>query len=146
MRAGGHGHTASSSDELPGDAAVGTSGEGGRTNVFHLPIRGSGDGGIYTTAADVAAFWQALFAGAIVRENPCGDAARTGAPGREPRLRARVWLPTGGRAVGLHGGDTGVRFVTVHDPDRLLTWTLLSNTDGAAGANGSRVSSKSSRA
>ena len=28
--------------------------EGLRTNVFHLPVRGNGDGGIYTTAADVS--------------------------------------------------------------------------------------------
>ena len=25
-----------------------------RTNVFHLPVRGSGDGGIYSTAADIS--------------------------------------------------------------------------------------------
>src|SRR5215211_7203366 len=36
------------SDELPGRAAAGYLGaEGPRTNVFHLPVRGSGDGGIY---------------------------------------------------------------------------------------------------
>ena len=63
------------SDELPGRAAVGYTqvGEGWRTNVFHLPVCGSGDGGIYTTAADVAAFWRALFAGAIVREETLAD-------------------------------------------------------------------------
>ena len=38
---------------------------GGR-NVFHLPVRGSGDGGIYSTAADISAFWRAFFAGRIV--------------------------------------------------------------------------------
>ena len=34
--------------------------------MFHLPIRGGGDGGIYTTAADISTFWRALFAGRIV--------------------------------------------------------------------------------
>jgi CubicO group peptidase (beta-lactamase class C family) len=124
------------SDELPGRAAVGylQVGETWRTNVFHLPICGSGDGGIYTTAADVAAFWQALFAGAIVREETLADMLRERSAAREDRgYGLGFWLPTGGRAVRLHGGDTGVRFVTVHDPDRLVTWTLLSNTDGAAG-------------
>ena len=39
------------SDELPGRAALGyLEDEGLRTNVFHLPVRGNGDGGIYTTA------------------------------------------------------------------------------------------------
>jgi CubicO group peptidase (beta-lactamase class C family) len=50
------------SDELPGRAALGYLAEDGpRTNVFHLPVRGSGDGGIYTTASDVSALWTALF-------------------------------------------------------------------------------------
>src|SRR5262249_51319614 len=44
------------SDALPGRAAIGYTqiGEDWRTNVFHLPVCGSGDGGIYTTAADVS--------------------------------------------------------------------------------------------
>ena len=29
-----------------------------RTNVFHLPVRGSGDGGIYSTVADISALWR----------------------------------------------------------------------------------------
>jgi hypothetical protein len=56
------------SDEHPGSAAIGyLPAEGGvRTNVLHLPVRGSGDGGVYSTAWDVAAFWPALFAGRTV--------------------------------------------------------------------------------
>ena len=43
------------SDELPGRAALGYLDDDGlRTNVLHLPVRGNGDGGVYTTAADVA--------------------------------------------------------------------------------------------
>ena len=41
------------SDELPGDAALGYLWtDRPRTNVFHLPVLGTGDGGIYSTAAD----------------------------------------------------------------------------------------------
>ena len=57
------------SDELPGDAAVGylaADGPADRTNVFHLPVLGSGDGGIYSTVADVHRLWQALDGGRIV--------------------------------------------------------------------------------
>jgi CubicO group peptidase (beta-lactamase class C family) len=63
------------SDSLPGRAALGYLDDHGlRTNVFHLPVRGSGDGdgdgdgdgGIYTTAADIHAVWNALMAGRIV--------------------------------------------------------------------------------
>ena len=123
------------SDDLPGRAAVGylQVGEKWRTNVFHLPVCGSGDGGIYTTAADVAAFWRALFAGAIVQEETLAEMlTERSAPDDDRGYGLGFWLPVGGRAVRLHGGDAGVRFATVHEPDRLLTWTLLSNTDGAA--------------
>jgi CubicO group peptidase (beta-lactamase class C family) len=56
------------SDELPDRTAAGYLPIQGvsRTNVFHLPVRGSGDGGIYSTAADISVFWRSLFAGAIV--------------------------------------------------------------------------------
>ena len=44
------------SDEPDGRTAAGYLDRAGlRTNVLHLPVRGSGDGGICTTAADVAA-------------------------------------------------------------------------------------------
>src|SRR3954447_6886247 len=129
------------SDELPGRAAVGylQVEEAWRTNVFHLPVRGSGDGGIYTTAADVATFWRALFAGSIVREETLAEMLRERSAAGAGGYGLGFWLPAGGRAVRLHGGDTGVAFVTVHDPDRLLTWTLLSNTGEGTGAVAARL-------
>ena len=56
------------SDELPGNAALGYLEIDGvwRSNVFHLPVRGSGDGGIYTTVGDVSSFWKAFISGRIV--------------------------------------------------------------------------------
>ena len=45
-------------DELPSDAALGyLTADGLRTNVLHLPVRGTGDGGVFTTAADVHTLW-----------------------------------------------------------------------------------------
>jgi CubicO group peptidase (beta-lactamase class C family) len=57
----------SRSDEPTGRTALGyLTATGPRTNVFHLPIRGSGDGGIYSTAADIHSLWAAFFASRIV--------------------------------------------------------------------------------
>ena len=53
------------SDRLPPGAAIGYLADG-RSNVLHIPVRGVGDGGAYTTVADLDAFWDALFAGRIV--------------------------------------------------------------------------------
>ena len=130
------------SDELPGRAAIGYEQIDGtwRTNVFHLPVRGSGDGGIYTTAADVASFWRALFGGSIVREETLAEMLRErSAADPERGYGLGFWLPAGGRAVRLHGGDAGVVFVTVHDPDLHRTWTLLSNTGEGTRAVASRL-------
>ena len=114
-------------------------GRGGRTSSTY-PYVGSGDGGIYTTAADVAMFWRALFAGSIVRKETLAEMLRErSAPGADRGYGLGFWLPAGGRAVRLHGGDTGVAFVTVHDQERLLTWTLLSNTGEGTGAIAGRL-------
>ena len=52
------------SDEPTGRTALGyLDVRGLRTNVLHLPVLGSGDGGIYSTAADVHALWVALISG-----------------------------------------------------------------------------------
>ena len=137
------------SDALPGSAALGYVQADGewRTNVFHLPVCGSGDGGIYTTAADVAAFWRALFAGAIVREETLAEMLRErSALDGDRGYGLGFWLPVGGRAVELHGFDTGVRFATVHDPELLLTWTLLGNSDVSARRLGERLEEERAKA
>jgi CubicO group peptidase (beta-lactamase class C family) len=120
-------------DSLPGRAALGYLDDHGlATNIFHLPIRGNGDGGIYTTAADIHAFWEALVAGRIVSPATVTDMTR---PRSEPTdglaYGLGFWLGPGG-AVSIHGFDPGVGFVSVHDPCRQLTFSVLSNkTRGA---------------
>jgi CubicO group peptidase (beta-lactamase class C family) len=124
------------SDELPGDAAVGYLGLDGtsRTNVFHLPVVGSGDGGVYTTVADVRALWSALFAGTIVPLERVAEMVRprAGDPADERRYGLGFWLHPSTGTVRLEGMDAGVSFRSVHDPRTDLTWTVVSNTsDGA---------------
>jgi CubicO group peptidase (beta-lactamase class C family) len=124
------------SDELPGRAALGYLMVDGawRTNVFHLPVRGSGDGGIYSTAADLSSFWNALFAGKIVSNNLVDDLVRphSDAPAHSQRYGLGFWLHASTDAVGLEGYDAGVSFRSVHDPRARITHTVISNTtDGA---------------
>ena len=120
------------SDELPGRAALGYVEMDGvwRTNVFHLPVRGSGDGGIYTTLADVRAFWLALFAGRIVPVEWVSEMVRPRSETSEESFRYGLgfWLDTVGDAVMLQGCDAGVSFRSWHDPASLVTHTVISNT------------------
>ena len=123
------------SDELPGRAALGYLAEDGpRTNVFHLPVRGSGDGGIYSTAADLSSFWRGFFAGRIVSTDWVSEMVRprSDAPKHSKRYGLGFWLHASNDAVLLEGYDAGVSFRSVHDPRARVTLTVISNTsDGA---------------
>jgi CubicO group peptidase (beta-lactamase class C family) len=123
------------SDELPGRAALGYLELDGvsRTNILHLPVRGSGDGGIYTTAADVAALWRALYAGTIVSLDRVRELTTPRSDAWENmRYGLGFWLPSPEGRVELHGSDAGVSFRSVHDPAESLTYTVLSNTTNGA--------------
>jgi CubicO group peptidase (beta-lactamase class C family) len=119
------------SDELPGDAAIGYLGiDGPRTNVFHLPVRGNGDGGIYTTAADVSSLWEAFFAGRIVSSDWVAEMTRprSDVPEESMSYGLGLWLHTSSPVVELHGYDAGVSFRSTHDPRSATTSTVISNT------------------
>ena len=95
-------------------------------------MRGSGDGGIYSTAADVSSLWSALFAGQIVSETWVGEMVRprSDVPNTAMRCGLGFFLHASGHAVELHGYDAGVSFRSVHDPAAGTTSTVISNTSG----------------
>jgi CubicO group peptidase (beta-lactamase class C family) len=125
------------SDELPDRTATGYVSAGGgrwRSNVFHLPVRGVGDGGAYTTVADLSTFWRALFAGKIVPARWVAEMVRphNDVPGEPMRCGLGFFLHESRDQVMLIGQDAGVSFMSVHDPAPGLTYTVISNTtDGA---------------
>lgn len=122
------------SDELPGGTALGYVEVDGswRTNVFHLPVRGSGDGGIYSTAADIRSLWTALFAGKIVSPKWVEEMVRPRSDAGKKRYGLGFWLDASTDVVNLEGADAGVSFYSAHDPGRDSTFTVVSNTsDGA---------------
>ena len=123
------------SDELPGRAAVGyIDDEGLRTNVFHLPVRGSGDGGVYTTTTDVHALWEACTTGRIVRPETVDEMFRPRSEIPEDSMRYGLgfWIDARTDRVSIHGFDAGVGFVSVHDRQRHITHTVISNKSRGA--------------
>jgi CubicO group peptidase (beta-lactamase class C family) len=123
------------SDELPGDAAFGyLTVDGSRTNVFHLPVLGSGDGGIYSTADDVSRLWSALFAERIVSSERLAEMLRPHSDVPEGRKRYGLgfWLGGTSDTVMLEGYDAGVSFRSTHDPGSATTATVISNTSEGA--------------
>jgi CubicO group peptidase (beta-lactamase class C family) len=123
------------SDELPGRAARGyLSVDGLRTNVFHLPVLGTGDGGIYSTVADLSAFWDALAAGHIVSSEMTALMLRphTDVPEQSERHGLGFHLDATGDAIWLEGYDAGVSCLSRHEPSSSTTCTVISNWSGGA--------------
>lgn len=123
------------SDELPGRAAMGyLANDGLRTNVFHLPVRGSGDGGAYSTAEDLHRLWAALFEYRIVSQEWVHRMVqpRSDVPSESRRYGLGFWLHETQETVMLEGFDAGVSFRSVHEPNGRVSHTVFSNTsDGA---------------
>jgi len=118
------------SDELPGHPARGyLAVDGLRTNVLHLPVVGSGDGGIYTSVGDLHRFWDALYAGRIVSPETLAEMTRSRSdwPDEDRRYGLGFHLGATGDAVFLEGYDAGVSCWSQHQPSRETTWTVISN-------------------
>lgn len=119
-------------DELPTNTALGYTGEGFATNLYRMPKRGGGDGGMYATALDLEAFWRALFEGRIISKNLLDDwlAPRMTISERSGYAYG-FYRRTKDGSYYLVGGDHGVGFDTRYLPDRNLTLSILSNqSDG----------------
>ena len=123
------------SDALPARAAVGylDASSGSRTNVFHLPVVGSGDGGIYTTVSDMHRFWDALLTGRTVnpRSVQMMWEPRSDVPNEGRRYGLGFWLAETGPGVLLEGSDAGVSFRSMCVPDR-CAFTVISNVSNGA--------------
>jgi CubicO group peptidase (beta-lactamase class C family) len=121
------------SDELPPGAAIGYLADG-RTNVLHLPVRGAGDGGAYSTARDLEAWWRAMFDGRILPK-PAIDRLvepRSDVPSERRRYGLGFWLWPARDTVLLEGMDAGISCRTVHDRASGLTYVAISNTSSGA--------------
>jgi CubicO group peptidase (beta-lactamase class C family) len=108
--------------------------DGLRTNVLHLPVRGTGDGGVYSTAADIHALWSALYAGRILPMDRVADMVRprSDVPSESMRYGLGLRLDPTGDAVILEGSDAGVSFWSEHDEATGVTYTVLANTTAGA--------------
>jgi CubicO group peptidase (beta-lactamase class C family) len=121
------------SDRLPSGAAIGYL-EDGRSNVLHLPVRGAGDGGAYSTLRDLEGFWPALFTGRIL-PMPVVDRMvepRNDVPSEGLRYGLGFWLRSDRPTVMVEGLDAGVSCRTVYDRPSTLSYTVISNTSSGA--------------
>ena len=123
------------SDALPPGTATGYLDlEGMRTNALHLPLLGTGDGGIFSTTADIATLWTSLYGGRIVNDEHVDLMTRPHSDDPEDGRRYGLgfWLAAAGPVVLLVGYDAGVSFSSLHDPTTGTTCTAIANTSEGA--------------
>ncbi len=130
-------------DQLPGGTAQGyiPAGDGEwRSNIYAVPIMGQSDGGAYTTAADLARFWDALLGHRLLSEatvakmlTPHWPTKATGDEyyGYGLWIRQENGLP---RVYAMIGDDPGVAFFSGFYPAQQIQFTLMGNMADAAWA------------
>lgn len=122
-------------DELEGDVAIGyLEATGLRSNVLHLPVMGSGDGGILSTAADIHRLWRAFRAGDIVSAETAASMTmpHDGRNDPDEAYGFGFWLRPSSRAIVAEGYDAGVSFRSISYSDRQVTHTVIANwSEGA---------------
>lgn len=124
------------SDQLPGRTAAGylEGFDGLRTNVLHLPVCGSGDGGAYTSLRDISTLWEAVLDGRIVSSATTAVMVRprSALPDGTWRYGLGFWLSVQAETVMLEGCDAGVSFRSLHSPATRSTYSVVSNTSEGA--------------
>lgn len=121
------------SDALPAGSAIGYLADG-RSNILHLPVRGAGDGGAYSTVRDLEVLWGSLFAGRILPMAVVERLVepRNDVPSEGLRYGLGFWLRPDRDTVMLEGMDAGVSCRTAYDRPSGLMYTVISNTSSGA--------------
>lgn len=115
------------SDRLPAGTALGYLTDG-RTNVFHLPVIGTGDGGAYTTGPDMLRFWDALLAGRIVDRSLVDRMTAIAHQASNDRYYGLgFWIGPDRTTVELEGMDAGVSLRSGANQTSGLRYCFMAN-------------------
>jgi hypothetical protein len=92
-------------------------------------VVGTGDGGTYSTVADLSALWDSLFAGRVVPLERLAEMLRPHSdwPEEQHRYGLGFHLHATSDTAWLEGYDAGVSFASVHQPSSSTTYTVTSN-------------------
>ncbi len=116
-------------NELPENTAYGYKKDRKTTNIYNLPIRGGGDGGMYATSEDLRLFWKNLFSYKILSENLTTEYLKTQHKFNDRKgYGCGIYKRLDDTMYSIVGGDAGVGFESRHFPNENLTINILSNT------------------
>lgn len=114
------------SDRLPAGTALGYLRDG-RTNVHHLPVIGTGDGGAYCTGPDLLRFWSAFFDGRIVGAAMVERMTTVQSDGPSGPYGLGFWIGADRVTVQLEGMDAGVSFRSGANPRTGFAYCIVAN-------------------
>jgi CubicO group peptidase (beta-lactamase class C family) len=119
-------------NDLPENTANGYYEDQITTNIYQLPLRGGGDGGMFTTTEDLQSFWDGLFSNRILSEELTKIYLRTQhAFNDKMGYGCGIYKRLDGSMFSVVGSDAGVGFDSRHIVQENLTINILSNiTDG----------------
>ncbi len=124
-------------NDLPENTASGYLEDRRTTNIYQLPLRGGGDGGMYATTEDLRAFWESLFANRILSETLTETYLRTQVPfNGSSGYGCGMYKRLDDSLFSIEGGDAGVGFDSRYVVKERLTINILSNVTN--GENGIR--------
>jgi len=129
-------------DRLPGRTALSyvIEKDSWRTNIYAVPIIGQPDGGAYTTARDIARFWDALAEGRLLGPSLVEEmlTAHASAKSKDDLYYGYgVWIRKQGDTLERFyalGCDPGVTFISAVFPQKNLLATVIGNSDDAGWA------------
>jgi CubicO group peptidase (beta-lactamase class C family) len=119
-------------NDLPENTANGYYEDRRTTNIYQLPLRGGGDGGMFTTTENLRSFWDSLFSYRILSEELTKIYLRTQhAFNDKMGYGCGIYKRLDGSMFSVVGSDAGVGFDSRHIVQENLTINILSNiTDG----------------
>jgi CubicO group peptidase (beta-lactamase class C family) len=115
-------------NDLPENTANGYLEDRRTTNIYQLPVRGGGDGGMYTTTDDLHAFWESLFSNQILSEELAEIYLSTHCTFNDfVGYGCGVYKRLDNSMFSIVGEDAGVGFDSRYLPQDQLTVNILSN-------------------
>jgi CubicO group peptidase (beta-lactamase class C family) len=119
-------------NDLPENTAKGYLSDRKTTNIYNLPIRGGGDGGMYTTAGDLNAFWERFLSYKLLSEELTKRYLQTYSPLNERSgYGCGIYKRLDESMFFIVGGDAGVGFDSRFLVEEKTVISILSNiTDG----------------
>jgi CubicO group peptidase (beta-lactamase class C family) len=122
-------------NDLPENTANGYLEDRRTTNIYQLPLRGGGDGGMYTTTEDLCTFWDSLFSNRILSKELTKTYLATHSTlSSDAGYGCGIYTRLDDRMFSIVGGDAGVGFDSRYVVQEGLTVNILSNiTNGENG-------------